>query len=346
MKRFAAVLILLALLACALAPSYAEESGEDMSLGDFIRSVNPDAGESEETEESEETQTPLEMPDSEEGEIFAQFLQSADFAQQNYSFDAVSCAVFDIDSDGVAELIIDGGMEGSGDRIFRFYALYDGIVMGVGEIESEVIDDWLGYSPMHNGVAARISIADMEIYSIYALDDELELRCGLTESHDFAESDVGTELGQARHEYVVNGVTSDLPAEEWDAFQSDLQKIEFRPFEMNFSGEIEAGGGAPMEENAELIGPGTLTQTQLNYLREAFEIPDDIVITDYDYDPNGSYFWDGGGVWIVNIELFSGNQCVGSALAYADTLEPVRMVWNYPDRISMDMSDPSQMVWR
>ena len=256
----------------------------------------------------------------------------------------MSYAIFDIDANGTPELIIDGSVEGSSDRVFRFYALRRGDVESVGEIESEVIEDWLGYSPAHNGVATWISIADMEIYSIYALEDRLEMQCGLSETRYFVTSADGTNFQRVQYGYVEDGVTSDLPAEEWEAFQSDLQRIEFLPFEVNFSGE--AGGEAPMEEDAESIGPGTLTQTQLNYLREAFEVPDDIAITDYEYDPNASYFWDGAGIWIVDVALYSGDQCVGSAMAYADTLEPIRQVWTYTDLVSEGMSDLSQMIMR
>ena len=89
---------------------------------------------------------------------------------------------------------------------------------------------------------------------------------------------------------------------------------------------------------------GTLTDEELAILCGEFMIPDGIAITYYTYDPNATWYWEGAGRWMVDIALYSGDQCVASGMLDAFTLEPIRQVLTYPDLLAMGEIDQTRLV--
>lgn len=82
---------------------------------------------------------------------------------------------------------------------------------------------------------------------------------------------------------------------------------------------------------------GTLTADQIDYLRGAFNIPRDIVVTEYDcFEP---YYWDAGETWLMQVTLYSNGQTLAGAAVTPDGLDSVRNILMYSDK----WSDPSKV---
>lgn len=77
-----------------------------------------------------------------------------------------------------------------------------------------------------------------------------------------------------------------------------------------------------------------LNRAEIMYIIDEFEIPDGIKVTGYSC--SGPSYWDGGGQWLIYVELFSGNQLLASASLDTDTLEMVRNIYTYsPENVDV-----------
>ena len=70
-----------------------------------------------------------------------------------------------------------------------------------------------------------------------------------------------------------------------------------------------------------------LTDSQIRQLKENLQIPDEIEVTRY-WAGTPSY-WEGAGLWTMPVELYSGDQLLGSASVDPNTMELMRNIYTY-----------------
>ena len=76
-------------------------------------------------------------------------------------------------------------------------------------------------------------------------------------------------------------------------------------------------------------GLKAFTQEETDTLRENFRIPDNIAVTGIDVaDP---YYWEGAGVWVMSVSLFSGDQLLASASVDPESLDLMRNIYGYSE---------------
>jgi len=70
-----------------------------------------------------------------------------------------------------------------------------------------------------------------------------------------------------------------------------------------------------------------LTDSQLRQLKENLQIPDEIEVTRY--MAGTPSYWEGAGLWTMPVELYSGDQLLGSANVDPNTMELMRNIYTY-----------------
>ena len=70
-----------------------------------------------------------------------------------------------------------------------------------------------------------------------------------------------------------------------------------------------------------------LTDEQIQKLKENLRIPDNIVVTDYSAE--APTYWEGAGLWTMQVDLYSYGQLVGGAGVDPNTMEPMRNIYTY-----------------
>ena len=69
------------------------------------------------------------------------------------------------------------------------------------------------------------------------------------------------------------------------------------------------------------------TEEQINVLKSSLGVPDDVMVTRCEVGK--PWYWEGAGIWIVNVELYSGDDFLAGAAIDPDTLELEREIYTY-----------------
>ena len=70
-----------------------------------------------------------------------------------------------------------------------------------------------------------------------------------------------------------------------------------------------------------------LTDEQITKLKEMLNVPAYVEITDYTAE--APFYWEGAGLWTMQVDLYSYGQCVCGAAVDPNTMEPMRNIHGY-----------------
>lgn len=74
--------------------------------------------------------------------------------------------------------------------------------------------------------------------------------------------------------------------------------------------------------------PSKLSNQQIETLRKDLKVPDNLEVT---VEQGNSYYWDAGGIWVINVAFLHNGQYVAEATVNVQTLEQVRNIMIYSE---------------
>lgn len=282
---------------------------------------------SQETQNSEDDAYP-DLGNSEEEQAYREFLEGGEYFSEVKDLGKVMYASYDVNADKTKELVIRGIDR---DYAYRYlFYQYKG-----GEVEKvSSMSNWqnggegeLYYVPPIKAMSVNMRLADHKSYTLYKIESDT-LKRGITlhkQSLDVQESD-----GKYHREYAYSITDKDgndsektLTEAGWNEFEESLEEIPFYDLQVKANNNF--------------------TEEQINILKKSLGVPDDVTVTRcIASDP---WYWEGAGVWVLNIELYQDDVFLAGAAIDPDTLELQREIAPYDaERVAQDRAYISESV--
>lgn len=280
-----------------------------------------------ETQTSESDAYP-DLGDSEEEQAYREFLEGGEYFSEVKDLGKVMYASYDVNEDKTKELVI-RGMDRDYAYRYLFYQYKDGEVKKVSSLSNwqNGGEGELYYVPPIKVMSVNMRLADHKSYTLYKIAGDT-LKCGITlhkQSLDVQGSD-----GKYHREYAYSITDKDgndsektLTEAGWDEFEDSLEEIPFYDLQVKANNNF--------------------TEEQINILKKSLQVPDDVPVTEcIASDP---WYWDGAGVWVLNIELYEDDVFLAGAAIDPDTLELQREIAPYDEeRVVQDKGITSENV--
>lgn len=280
-----------------------------------------------ETQTSESDAYP-DLGDSEEEQAYREFLEGGEYFSEVKDLGKVMYASYDVNEDKTKELVI-RGMDRDYAYRYLFYQYKDGEVKKVSSLSNwqNGGEGELYYVPPIKVMSVNMRLADHKSYTLYKIAGDT-LKCGITlhkQSLDVQGSD-----GKYHREYAYSITAKDgndsektLTEAGWDEFEDSLEEIPFYDLQVKANNNF--------------------TEEQINILKKSLQVPDDVPVTEcIASDP---WYWDGAGVWVLNIELYEDDVFLAGAAIDPDTLELQREIAPYDEeRVAQDKGITSENV--
>ena len=245
---------------------------------------------------------------SEEEVAYEEFL-----AEGKYFFDVrhlynVEYDIYDINNDGIKELIIRGK---TGDKYeYCFYYYKNNTVVPIGSFQNwqNGGDGEMYYMKQDNEIVVYNRLSDRLTYRVY------QVKYKIKKVYSVSRQDIKAMQGSGNntpvYEYTIrdeNGEEKTITEGAWGKFENNLQELSFTELEVKCDLE-------PSER-------------QMKILKEGLGVPEDVEVTKCEVKE--VWYWEGVGYWLVNINLYADDDLLASASINPFTLQPERNFYFY-----------------
>ncbi|MCD7866914.1 MAG: DUF5050 domain-containing protein, partial [Clostridiales bacterium] len=224
-----------------------------------------------------------------EGEAYRTFMSEDNYPQYFYQSETTEFSVYDINNDGVQELILREG------PITGYYYVYGYVNAEVTLLGTCEYSNRYGayYSAARNAfVIISNGGADFLTYEFYQVNNKLNLMFQI--SHSFFGPGLGTVTEDNPQGYEIysfsyydaDGVESDIKEADWNAYIDDFEEITFTEFEAAVSDDIT------VTENTAATFEEKIEDIRTVY----YSIQDNLNIFEYSADENGIGYYRRSGI--------------------------------------------------
>lgn len=261
------------------------------------------------------------MGDSEEEDVYHEFLKNGENFSDIKMLSDVMYATYDINEDNKKELIIRGKASGYGKYEYYFYKYKDGKVKTIGSMENwqNAGEGEMYYVERGKEIVVYTSVADRKSYTLYQVNNRIKY------SFEIYRQSLDIEGKDGEWERKYNYCFVDQYGEEnsynitqkdWDEFEQALIEIPFY--------------------DVEVIANNKFTDEQINMLKRSLGVPDDVKVEKF--VSGEPWYWEGTGRWIISIEMYDKDDIfLAGAAIDPDTLELQREIAPYNlERIEQD----------
>lgn len=273
-------------------------------------------------DETNVTGTEFENKSEEEG-AYEEFL-----AEGKYFFDVrhlynVEYGVYDINNDGIKELIIRGKTDGKYEYCFYYYKNNTVIPMGSFQNWQNGGDGEIYYMKNDNMIVVYSRLSDSRTYWVYQVKHKIK------NVYHVKKQQIKGELGSSNttpvYEYTMtneNGEAKTITENAWGKFESNLQELSF----------------SELEVKCDLV----LSKERIEEIKDELNITEDI--TRYDVKETSDV--SGKGYWVVNIDLYTNDDMVAGLVINPITFNvcDVYIVDHDDNKEAETMSEASEYI--
>ncbi len=245
---------------------------------------------------------------SEEEVAYEEFL-----AAGKYFFDVrhlynVEYGIYDINNDGIKELIIRGRTIDTYGYCFYYYENNTVIPVGSFQNWQNGGDGEIYYMKNDNAIVVYSRLSDSRTYEVYQVKHKIKNVYSVKRQQ--IKGELGSNNTTPVYEYTMtdeNGEEKTITENAWGKFESNLQELSFSELEVKCDLE-------PSER-------------QMKILKEGLGVPEDVEVTKCEVKE--AWYWGGVGYWLVNVSLYADDDLLASASINPFTLQPERNFYFY-----------------
>ena len=245
----------------------------------------------------------LELGDSEEETAYKEFLDAGEYFSDVEDLTNVMYSVYDINGDKTKELIIKGADNEENKEEYFFYRYKDKAVKAVGSLENtdDNGESKLYYVKKEKEIAVSKEATDKSSYTLYKVGKKIK------SSFSINKENIDDQMKYTLEDENGNVTDQKITEANWSEVEESLEEIVFYDLEVSSDSEF--------------------TEEQINVLKSSLGVPDDVMVTRCEVGK--PWYWEGAGIWIVNVELYSGDDFLAGAAIDPDTLELEREIYTY-----------------
>ena len=245
----------------------------------------------------------LELGDSKEETAYKEFLDAGEYFSDVEDLTNIMYSVYDINGDKTKELIIKGADSEENKVEYFFYRYKDKIVKAVGSLENteDNGESKLYYIKKEKEIAVNKEATDKSSYTLYKIGKKIKPIFSINREN------IDNEMEYTLEDENGNATDQKITEADWSEVEESLEEITFYDLEVSSNSEF--------------------TEEQINILKSSLGVPDDVMVTRCEVGE--PWYWEGAGIWIVNVELYSGDDFLAGAAIDPDTLELEREIYTY-----------------